>query len=127
MMKKFLLLIVLLTLPLTFSGCFLLVAGAAAGTGVMYAKGDLEAALDENLDDVYQASTTAMDELQLMIVSKTKDMLEAEIIGRTSQDKKITIKIRKEGENLTKLSIRVGTFGDEAQSQAIYDKIRKNL
>ena len=127
MVKKFLSIIALLSLPLISGGCLFLAAGAAAGTGVMYAKGDLEVVLEENLDDVYQASVTAMKELQLAVISKSKDVLEGEIVGRTSQDKKITIKIHKEAENLTKLSIRVGAFGDEAQSQAIYDKIRENL
>jgi hypothetical protein len=76
---------------------------------------------------VYQATLDAMNGLDLPVLSKTKDALTAEIVARDAQDKKVTIKLKAATEETTKLSIRIGTFGDKTKSQLIYDKIRENL
>ena len=51
----------------------------------------------------------------------------AKVVSRIVGDKKVEIKLKRTEENYTKLSIRVGTFGDEEQSRVIYDKIKANL
>jgi hypothetical protein len=53
--------------------------------------------------------------------------MSAEIIARDSQDKKIKISLSATAEGTTKLSIRIGMFGDETKSRLIYDEIKKNL
>ena len=100
--------------------------GAGAGT-IAYVKGDMESVQPYNLDTVYQATLDAMNGLDLPVLSKTKDALTAEIVARDAQDKKVTIKLKAATEETTKLSIRIGTFGDKTKSQLIYDKIRENL
>ena len=107
-------------------GCAVALVGAGAGS-VAYLKGDLEAVLDKNVDQAYQATLKALDKLEISATKKEKDALSAVIIGRTAEDKKVAIKLKAAENNLTKLSIRIGMFGNRAQSQVIYDEIRKHL
>lgn len=113
-------------LGLSISGCAAALVGAGAA-GVGYVRGDLRATVDKNIAAVYDASLKAMDELELNIISKEKTALDAKIITRTSQDKKIQIILKRTEADTTKLSIRIGMFGDETQSRTIYDQIKKNL
>jgi len=107
-------------------GCAVALVGAGAGS-VAYLKGNLEAVLEEDVSQVYKATLKALDELEISATKKEKDALAAVIVGRTAADKKITIKLKAAENNLTKLSIRVGMFGNQAQSRRIYDEIKKSL
>lgn len=103
-------------------------AGVAAGAGtVAYLRGDLEAVEPKNIDTVLEATEKAIEELGLKVSKKTKDKMSAVIIARDAQDKRITIKLKAAAEGSTKLSIRVGGFGDETKSRLIYQKIREKL
>jgi hypothetical protein len=53
--------------------------------------------------------------------------MSASITTRDAQDKKIKIYLAATAEGTTKISIRVGTFGSEAKSRMVYDKIKTNL
>lgn len=109
------------------SGCLLLAVGAGSAGGVAYAKGDLESTTDASVAKTYDAALKAMDELKLTPIMKSQDNLAAEIVARTATDKKVTVKLTYETEKLTHVSIRIGVFGDEALSRAIYDKVKENL
>jgi len=74
-----------------------------------------------------KAAEKAIKELGLTASRRTKDAMSAEIIARDSQDKKIKIKLSATAEGTTKLTIRVGMFGNETKSRLIYDQIKKNL
>lgn len=125
MQKQQVFLMLLLLCPLlAVQGC--VVAAIGAGT-VAYVRGDLEVVESENLNSVYKAAEKAIEELGLTASKKTKDAMSAEIIARDSQDKKIKIKLIATAEGTTKLSIRVGLFGNETKSRLIYQQIKKNL
>ncbi len=131
MQTKQVLLIVLLTGMAIFSyGCVAAAVGigaaGAAGT-IAYVKGDLEAIEAEELDVVYEATVKAVKDLELRLISKTKDALTATIYTRDAEDKKVTITLKRTTEQTTKLSIRIGTFGNETKSRLIYQKIRDYL
>ena len=121
-------------LPLLFTAAFLLVqgcmavalVGAGAGT-VMYVRGDLEAVLSNDINSVYEAAQKSLEQLELKVSSKAKDVLAAKIVARDAQDKKITIKLSSTAENTTELNIRAGVFGNETKSRLIYEQILKNL
>ena len=108
-------------------GCMLVAVGAGAVGSVAYVKGDLEAVEGRKLDDVYTATKTALEQLELSVSKDTKDALSAVIVARDSRDKKVTVKLTAATEETTKLSIRFGTFGNEAKSRMIHDKIKENL
>lgn len=107
-------------------GCVVAAVGAGAGTAV-YVMGEFKAYEARDLTTVYMATEKAMEQLQLNVTAKTKDAMSATTVGRDSADTKITVKLSAVPEQTTKISIRVGTFGDETRSRLIYDQIKKNL
>ena len=120
--------LVLLAL-VTSSGCVAVVAGAGVGAAVAvaYVRGDLDATLNASLDRSLQAAKKAVTQLQFAKVSENKDALQAIVVSRNAADKRIDIRLEKVTDAATKLKIRVGTFGDEALSLAILEKIKANL
>jgi len=127
MAKKQIFLALLVCLSAVFmQGCAVALVGAGAGT-VAYLKGSLEAVVDEEIGDVFDATVKALKELKIPTTKTQEDALAAIVVGRTVEDKKITIKLKATENNMTKLSIKIGMFGDRAQSQLIYDKIKKRL
>jgi hypothetical protein len=112
---------------LLLQGCVVAAVGLGAAGTMAYVRGDLQAVESESIDDVYEATLKALNELELLPTRKTKDALGAEIITYDAQDKKITIRLKSAAEGTTKLSIRIGVFGSETKSRLIYQKIRENL
>jgi len=118
----------LTALTVMTSGCFLVVAGAAAGgAGVAYAEGKLTVHFANRYEDVVHASDQAIAQLQFLKVGEEKDALKATLEARTADDKKVTIEVDRVSDSLTKVEIRIGTFGDKSVSMAIYDRIKGNL
>jgi len=112
------------------SGCFVVALGAAGAAGagtVAYARGQLDATLANGYDQVLAASNRALDELQLVKISEKKDAFSAILIARTAEDKRVEIRIAKEGDILTTVRIRVGIFGDEEKSRTLLEKMRAGL
>jgi len=125
--KLFVLPLLLAAALMFVQGCMTVaLVGAGAGT-VMYAKGDLETVLSNDINSAYEATQKSVKQLELNVSSKVKDELTAKIVARDAQDKKITIRLASTAENTTKISIRVGLFGDETKSRLIYEQIQKNL
>jgi hypothetical protein len=108
-------------------GCVVAAVGAGAAGTVAYVRGDLETVETAGLDALYKASLEALDKLELAVIQKAKDAMTAEIISRDAEDKKIRIKLKSTAEVMTKLSIRIGMFGDETKSRLIYEAIKKEL
>ena len=125
--KRIFLVLMLLATAVFCQGCVVVAVGLGAAGTVAYVRGDLESTEPKNIEVVYSAALQAAEQLELRVISKSKDALSAEIIARDAQDKKITIKMNSVSEQTTKLSIRVGTFGSEAKSQQIYQKIYDNI
>jgi len=125
--KTALVLVAMLTLSavLLTSGC--LVAAAGAAGGVFYAKGDLESTLAARPAKIAAATEKAFAELKIAKTSAVSSDLDAQVIGRSATDKKITVTSKVKGDKISSISIRVGTFGDKDISQALFDKIKKNL
>jgi len=49
------------------------------------------------------------------------------VTAKTAGDKDVKITIKKEGQNTSRIWIRVGVFGDQALSRQIYDNIKSQL
>ena len=109
------------------TGCFAVVAAGAAGTGVAWYRGQLEANLDHNIDAVFTASQKALRQLEFANISNQKSSVDAQLVSRTALDKKVEIKLEKVTDRSTKVIIRVGVFGDETLSMSILDKIKAAL
>ncbi len=109
------------------SGCAVILAGGAGAGTVAYIKGELQTNLEASLEKSIEATRSAVENLKFIKISEEVDKLTGEIIARTSQDKKITIKLNKVTENTTKISIRVGMFGDQTLSHSLLEEIKKEL
>jgi len=130
-MRKQLVFLILLFISAAVSvqgcGLELAVVGAGAAGTVAYIKGDLQTVESADIDAVYKAVLKAVDELELSITQKMKDAMTAKVVARDSQYKKITIKLGATAEGATKLSIRVGLFGNKRKSRLIYEQIKEYL
>jgi hypothetical protein len=123
------LIIFLFGIPILIGGCgpeVVLIGAASAGT-IAYIRGDLESTETKNIEIVYSAALLAAEQLELRIISKSKDALSATIIAYDAQEKRIQIKMNAPSEYSTKISIRVGTFGSETKSHRIYQRIYNNM
>lgn len=109
------------------TGCVWMAAGATTGLSVAHAKGNLELLIEHPADEVTEAAELAVDDLGLHRISTVSWGDSTEVRGRTGYDKKFSIRVRDLGEDLTKLSIRVGSFGNQSVTQRIYDGIRVRL
>jgi hypothetical protein len=76
---------------------------------------------------VVKATSRTIEQLKFAKIAESADALSARFTARTAQDKKIEIVLTKVGEDLTKVEIRVGVFGDEDVSMTILSKIKANL
>jgi isopentenyl phosphate kinase len=119
----------LTTLMAGSSGCLVVAAGAGAAGTVAYLRGDMEVEESYDVRTVYVATRKAMDDLNLHVIEGEtgQDALVATVVARDATDKRIAIKLKSVTDKVTKISIRIGTFGDEAKSQMIYNRIRENL
>lgn len=109
------------------AGCLIVAAGAAGAGTVAYVRGELEASLGNPYGNVVSASERAVDKLQFRKISTTGDALKTVIVARTAGDKRVEIQVTKLTDNLSKVRIRVGVFGDEAISMTVLEKIRDGL
>jgi len=109
------------------TGCVAVVAAGAAGTGVAWYSGRLEANLDQNIEAVFVASQKALTQLEFANITNKKSSVDAQLVSRTALDKKVEITLQKVTDRSTKVMIRVGVFGDETLSMSILDKIKAAL
>ncbi len=119
-------LVVLLGTILSTGCTALLVGGAAAGT-VAYVGGELNKTEKGTIEDLADATEAAFKDLEYIQISKNVDKASGELIARTSNDDKVTVKLTYKTEDTTEVGIRVGTFGDQDISMKILDEIEKNL
>jgi hypothetical protein len=107
-------------------GC-VVVAVAAGVAGVAYVNGDLEATVEASPTRVVEASEAALKDMEVDVKSSEKSGIDGRVVGRTATDKKVEITVKRESDTTSKLSIRIDTFGDEALSRQIYEKIKAEL
>jgi len=115
---------------LVFTGCAaaLLAGGVAAGAGtVLYVKGDLQTTIERPYDDVWDASLEGIRALGLRPSRRDKGAEKGVIKTRRLDGKSVTILVYPQTRRTTKLSIRVGTFGDEESSLEILKAIEAKL
>ena len=112
------------------TGCAVLLVGGGAAAGIggyVFVKGELKSTENAPMERVWMASLGAMEELKFPVTMQNKDAVSAQITARTAQDKKVHIALKSVGESSTEIRIRVGTWGDEALSLVIMDKLKKKL
>ena len=128
MIRNIVLSLMLIFSSMHLSGCFALLLGAAAGAGgVIWVKGKLEQDVNASLDKVHKASIAALKKLDLPAIKDASDKMTARIESEYSDGKHVWIDLNQISNTSTKLSIRVGTLGDEVRSRQILEKIMQYL
>lgn len=109
-------------------GCVPLIVGAAAGAGgISYFKGAYEKNFDKPLEQVYRATVNAIIK-QSMTITKEKVQKHSAVVEFSSNNGKSgKIEITALTERASKISVRVGLFGDEALSRIILNSVEANL
>ena len=103
-------------------------AVAAVGAGAYYyVKGDLKRNYEAPMDKTWEATIKAVEALKLTVESQNHDALTGVIKGKMADEKSFEINLKRIGENLTEVGIRIGTFGDRERSEAIHNKIHSML
>lgn len=122
-------------MSLASSGCLLAVAGVAGGAaaGYAYHRGKVGQEFQAGFPDTWAATHAALVELGMPIVSEEKQADTGFIESRTAENDRVRIyldshtsKIPAEG-TLTRVGIRVATFGDQPVSDRILYQIGAHL
>jgi hypothetical protein len=128
-------LILLGALALANTGCLLVAAGAAGGAaaGYAYYKGKITEIYSAGFDDSWAATQTALRELGMPILKEDRGTATGTIDTRTADDDQVRIyleaiksSIPAEGQ-ITRISVRVATFGDRPVSDRILYQIGLHL
>ncbi len=129
--QKLMILLLLAACPFILTGCLAAAAvGGARRGGRMrcaYIKGELKATEEASLNKTWEATVAAVDDLQFIVINKLKDDVSGELEAKTADNKTVKIKLTRVTDNLTDISIRIGTFGDESLSRYILSKIEARL
>jgi len=122
--------LVLFVATALMQGCVAaVVGGAAAGAGagsVAYIKGELHSTESVSFDRAWSAAKSAMNDMGFVITDEDKDAVKGKILALGVDNKKVRVEFSREAMYVTKLKIRVGTFGNEKVSRLILDKIREH-
>ena len=103
-------------------------AAAAVGTSAyFYVKGDLKRNYEAPMDKTWEATMKAVKALKLNVESQNHDALTGIIKGKMADEKSFEINLKRVGENLTEVGVRIGTFGDRERSEVIHNKIHSML
>ena len=130
-MKKMIgIVLVLFGMSLMLQGCLLLAVGAGAGAGVAtvsYVKGELRTTYAASLNRTWEATLSALKDLQLNVRSTKKDATEGNIEATKADGTSVKINLEPAGPDTTSVRIRVGLFGDEEVSRVINRQIASRL
>ena len=118
---------VLVALALGGSGCFWLLAGAAAGAGtVAYINGELVKTYGEPYSRVWSAVDGTVKGLGLKVESDQHDGMVGHIKAKRADGDSVQIDAEMKGQKLTEVRVRTGLVS-KADSQLIMDEIDRRL
>ena len=126
--SRFVMIVVAMScLCMTLGGCLLLLGGAAGAGTVAYVGGALQESVKATPEQVVSATNQALTSLKYITMSSESAGQTGKVTGRTGDDKAVTVEAKQEGAGISRVSIRIGTFGDEARSRILMDEIKKKL
>jgi hypothetical protein len=119
-----------------------LTVGVVAGTGcqeakektrstMSFVKGDAEAVVERTPEQVMQAARAIAGEMGLIVIATsttkadTKDV--QSLVARTTEDKRVTVRVVAESDKVTRLEVNTGLFGDSALRTQVLETIKAKL
>lgn len=91
------------------------------------ATGTQEVFLQASPERVVAAVEAAMKELSLTVLTVESSGVDGLITARTAQDKSVTVKVNRQNDDLSRVTIKVGVIGDKPIGSAIIAKTKKRL
>jgi len=83
--------------------------------------------VDSSPDKVTTAAQKAVDDLKFNQIMGNGTKVDGKVTAKTAQGDDVSIDIAQAGDNVSKVTIRVGATGDEAVSKQIVDRIKSHL
>ena len=110
------------------AGCVAVAAGAAAGyAGYEYSDGECVGVAGATVDKVYHATLSAAEQMQMTVKTKSREVNKAEFTLRQPDGTPVEVSLMRQSPEFSRITVRVGTFGDEPRSRQIIAKIKENL
>ncbi len=104
-----------------------LVGCQTSSPGETYTLGKYTAIVDATPDKATSAAKKSVEQMKLTDITSTGTKVDGKVTAKNAHDEAVTIDIEQAGENVSKVSIRVGATGDEAVSKQILEKTKGNL
>ena len=110
----------------TLQGCPLILLGGGAvggGTGVAYAKGELEQVHAAPYGRVWDATLRALRTLNIAVSDTQKDQINAKAVGTRADGTAVVVSVLPVTKDSTSVRVRIGNFGDRPASERIQGQI----
>lgn len=118
----------MLTPAILGTGCgALLLVGGAGTSAIAYAIGDLRSEEQTSLAELDLACGAAIESLGYGQIVVTRETEKIRWQARTPGGEPVDIRLAERGPARTQLRIRVGVFGNEAQSRLVLEQIHQSL
>jgi Protein of unknown function (DUF3568) len=89
--------------------------------------GDYTTSVAATPDKVTDAAQKACEDLKLNDIVGNGTKVDGQVTAHTADGRDVTITIAQAGDQVSKVTIRVGTAGDEAVSKQLVDRINNHL
>lgn len=115
-------------IAISATGCVALAVGAAGGAaGAVYAKGRLTDHIDATVERTHTAVVQTLEDNGLPLLKDEADVASAEVNSKYADGKDIWIDLEAQTSSVTKITIRVGVFGDKQRSLDLLEDIKRRL
>jgi len=125
-MKKIKNLIILICSVSFLYGCVLAWIGVGAGVGIgtyKYIEGRLEREYPLSYSRAWDATNSALQNLQISISNSTKGNRKGTIDAVRKDGKKVIVSLKDRGQGVTTISVRIGVLGDRSAAEKVHDAI----
>lgn len=117
----------LLLLAFGQTGCLAVLAAGGVGTGIVYAAADLETEMGHSPKALIDAADAAIKEIDGTVLDSSSTAFKGSLKAKMADGKKISIKAQRMNDEVSRISIRVGSFGNDGLSAMIFDRIQRRL
>ena len=95
--------------------------------GTAYSFCHLDVMVHADPKRVVEAAEGALHDMDIQVETAAASGIDGKVVGKTALNKRIEILVERQDSETTKYSIQVGSFGDEALSREIYEKMKTKL
>lgn len=127
--KKIITAAVLCVSAMSLSSCLLALGAVAGAGGFAYVEGKYTGNIDATVPQAYNAALKAVQTNDdYVLVSKKTSPTSSTINAATKSDQTdFYVQIDRLTDNASKVTIKFGTFGNQAQSVGLLNEIKKNI